>query len=279
MDLYQEVIYKSRYARWVDAKGRREHWCETIDRYVDFFKAKYSDKDIDWDIITSSINNMEVMPSMRALMTAGKALNKDNIAGYNCAYVIIDSPKAFDEAMFILMCGTGAGFSVERQYINKLPDVAEEFHSTDTVIVVSDSRIGWASAFREFLSLLWVGKIPKWDISKLREKGAILKTFGGRASGPAPLEDLFRFCIQIFKNAAGRKLTSLECHDIMCKIAEVVVSGGVRRSATLSLSNLSDDRMRNAKSGQWWVDNPQRQLANNTAVYTEKPDIGIFMQE
>ena len=280
MDLYQQVIYKSRYSRWLDSESRREGWEETIDRYLDYFKGKFPDvKGIPWKDLRSAIYNLEVMPSMRSLMTAGKALERDMCAGYNCSYIVIDSPRCFDEAMYILMCGVGAGFSVERQYINKLPEIAEEFYETDTVIVVNDSKIGWAGAFRELLSLLWAGQIPKWDVSKVRPSGAKLKTFGGRASGPDPLEDLFRFSIALLKNASGRKLNSLECHDLMCKIGEVVVVGGVRRSACISLSNLSDDRMRLAKHGQWWNENPQRQLANNSAVYADFPEIGIFMQE
>lgn len=279
MDLYQQVIYKSRYARWLEEDKRRENWDETVDRYLNFFIAKFPTEEIPWDDLRNSIINLEVMPSMRALMTAGKALEKDNIAGFNCSYIAVDNPRAFDEAQFILMCGVGVGFSVERQYVNLLPEIAEEFHETDTTIVVKDSKIGWATALRELLSLLWMGQVPKWDLSKLRPAGARLKTFGGRSSGPGPLNDLFNFAVNLFRNASGRRLSSLECHDLMCKIAEVTVVGGVRRSALISLSNLSDDRMRHAKDGQWWIDNPQRSLANNTAVYTEKPDPGIFMQE
>ena len=278
--LYQEVIYKSKYSRWIEEEKRRENWDETVDRYIDFFKNKFENtKGIPWKDLRTAIFNLEVMPSMRALMTAGKALERDFIANYNCSYVAIDSPRAFDEAMFVLMNGVGVGFSVERQYIQKLPEISEEFHHTDSTIVVKDSKIGWATSFRELLSLLWSGQIPKYDTSKLRLAGAKLKTFGGRASGPEPLENLFEFAINLFKNASGRKLTSIECHDLMCSVSEVVVVGGVRRAACISLSNLSDDRMRGAKHGQWWVDNPQRALANNSALYTEKPDIGIFMQE
>lgn len=280
MDLYQQVIYKSKYSRWLESEKRRENWDETVDRYISFFKSKFEGtKGIPWKDLRSAIYNLEVMPSMRALMTAGKALERDNVAGYNCSYVILDSPRAFDETLYILCCGTGVGFSAERQYIAKLPDISEDFHETDTVIVVKDSKIGWASSFRELLSLLWSGQVPRWDTSKVRPAGEKLKTFGGRASGPEPLEDLFRFSVQLFKNASGRKLTSIECHDLMCKIADIVVVGGVRRSALISLSNLSDDRMRVAKHGQWWVENGQRRLANNSAVYTEKPDTGIFMNE
>ena len=230
MDLYQQTIYKSRYARWIEEKGRRENWDETVDRYIDYFKSKHKDvSGIPWKDLRTAIYNMDIMPSMRALMTAGKALDRDNIAGYNCTGLAIDSQRAFDEAMYLLMCGAGLGFSVEARFVNKLPEIAEEFHNTDTTIVVADSRAGWASSFRELLSLLWSGRIPKWDVSKVRPSGAKLKTFGGRASGPAPLVDLFEFATQMFKNAAGRKLTSLECHDLMCKVSEVVVMGGVRR--------------------------------------------------
>lgn len=280
MDLYQQVIYKSKYSRWLESEKRRETWGETVDRYINFFKEKHEGtKGIPWKDLRSAIYNLEVMPSMRALMTAGKALDRDNVAGYNCSYIVIDSPRAFDEALYILCCGTGVGFSAERQYVAELPIISEDFHETDSVIVVRDSKIGWASAFRELLSLLWIGQIPKWDTSKIRPAGSKLKTFGGRASGPEPLEDLFRFAVALFKNAQGRKLSSLECHDLMCKVADIVVVGGVRRSALISLSNLSDDKIRVAKHGQWWIDSPQRQLANNSAVYTERPDSGRFMQE
>jgi ribonucleoside-diphosphate reductase alpha chain len=229
--------------------------------------------------IRAAIVNKEILPSMRSIMTAGDALARDNTAGYNCAYLPIDDPKAFDEAMFILLCGTGVGFSVERQYVAKLPEVPDRIYSSDTTIVVHDSKEGWAKSLRQLIALLYSGEQPSWDISKVRKAGARLKTFGGRASGPGPLEDLFRFVIRVFKGAVGRKLTSLECHDIMCKIGEVVVVGGVRRSAMISLSNLSDERMRHAKSGAWWEQHGQRALANNSACYTEKPEVGIFMQE
>lgn len=284
---YKQYIFKSRYARWNEKEKRRETWEESINRYVDFFEVKVEsilDKNgLQWkddlDKCQQAIINMDVMPSMRAIMTAGKALERDNVAGYNCAYLAVDSPRAFDETMYILCCGTGVGFSVERQYVSQLPAIPEELHSTETVIRVRDSKIGWASAYKEFISLLYSGNIPKWDLSKIRPAGARLKTFGGRASGPQPLDDLFRFTIEVFKGATGRKLTSLECHDIMCKIADIVVVGGVRRSALLSLSNLTDERMRVAKSGQWWEENPQRALSNNSVCYTEKPDISIFMKE
>jgi ribonucleoside-diphosphate reductase alpha chain len=216
---------------------------------------------------------------MRSLMTAGKALDRDNIAGYNCSYLPIDDVRAFDEAMYILMCGTGVGFSVERQFISKLPFIADEFHPSDTVIKVADSRVGWATSFRELIALLYSGKIPKWDVSNVRPSGAKLKTFGGRASGPEPLVELFKFAVALFKRAAGRRLNSLECHDLVCKVADIVVVGGVRRSALISLSNLTDERLRTAKSGQWWESDPQRTLSNNSVAYTEKPDVGIFMRE
>jgi len=276
---YQEFIHKSRYARWLPEEGRREEWHETVNRYVDFWKDRGQINDKEALKIFNAIFNMEVMPSMRCMMTAGEALDKDNVAGFNCSYLHIDSPRSFDELMYVLMCGTGVGFSVERAFINKLPEVAEEFHPTDSVIVVADSKIGWASAFRELISLLYAGKIPKWDTHKVRPSGARLKTFGGRASGPEPLEDLFNFCVGIFQKAAGRKLTSIECHDICCKIADIVVVGGVRRSALISLSNLSDPRMAKAKSGQWWMDEGQRRLANNSVAYTERPDFESFLSE
>ena len=279
MDQYQQFIHKSRYARWLPEEGRRERWDETVNRYVDFWKDRGQINDKEALKLFNAIFNLEVMPSMRCMMTAGEALNKDNVAGFNCSYLHIDSPRSFDELMYVLMCGTGVGFSVERNFINKLPIVAETFHKTDSVIVVADSKIGWASAFRELISLLYAGKIPKWDMSKVRESGARLKTFGGRASGPEPLDDLFHFCVGIFQKAAGRKLTSLECHDVCCKIADIVVVGGVRRSALISLSNLSDPRMAKAKNGNWWDTEGQRRLANNSVAYTEKPDFESFLAE
>lgn len=280
MNDYQKYIAMSRYARWREEDNRRETWSETVDRYISFWKERYPkvDKDI-YEELQKAIESLKVVPSMRALMSAGTALTRDEIAGYNCSFVAIDNPKAFDEIMYVLMCGTGVGFSVERQSINLLPVVSEEFHNTDTVIKVKDSRLGWASAYRELISMLYAGRIPSWDVSSIRPHGARLKTFGGRASGPEPLEDLFRFTISIFKRAAGRKLNSVECHDLVCKVADIVVVGGVRRSALISLSNLTDERMRVAKSGAWWEDNGQRALANNSVAYTEKPDIGIFMKE
>jgi len=274
---YQSFIHKSRYAKYFDGKGR-ESWSDTVERYMDNVVRPKLGDDTYVNGIRDAILNLEVMPSMRAMMTAGPALERDNTAGYNCSYLPVDDPKSFDEAMFILLCGTGVGFSVERQYISKLPEVPTLFQS-DTTIVVKDSKEGWAKAFRQLLALLWAGEIPQWDISKVRPAGARLKTFGGRASGPAPLVDLFNFTINTFKYAQGRKLSSIECHDIMCKVGEIVVVGGVRRSAMISLSNLSDDRMRHAKSGAWWENNKHRALANNSVAYTEKPNMETFMRE
>ena len=275
---YQRFIHASRYARWLPEEYRRETWKETVDRYTGFFTNRFPDT-FPTEDVNKAIHNLDVMPSMRCLMAAGPALERDEIAGYNCSFVAIDSPKAFDEVMYVLMCGTGVGFSVERQFTNNLPTIAEEFHETDTTIRVKDSRIGWASAYRELISLLYSGRLPKWDVSGVRPAGARLKTFGGRASGPKPLEDLFSFTVHTFKKAAGRKLNSLECHDIVCKVADIVIVGGVRRSALISLSNLTDDRMRNAKNGEWWRTDVQRALANNSVAYTEKPDVGIFLKE
>lgn len=273
-----QYIHKSRYARWLDTENRRETWDETVGRYTSFFAARFPDT-YPKDRINAAVLNLRTMPSMRALMTAGPALDKDEMAGFNCSYVAVDHVRAFDEILYILMCGTGVGFSVERQSINQLPTVSEDFHDSDTLITVRDSKIGWASAFRELVAMLYNGQVPRWDVSKIRPSGAKLKTFGGRASGPKPLVDLFNFSVALFRRAAGRKLTSVECHDLVCKIADIVVVGGVRRSALISLSNLSDDRMRVAKSGQWWVENGQRALANNSAAYTEKPDMEIFLEE
>ena len=274
---YQNFIALSRYARWTGEK--REAWSETVSRYIDNVVKPKAGDDSYIKQIEEAILNLEVMPSMRAMMTAGPALERDNTAGYNCSYLPVDDPKSFDEAMFILLCGTGVGFSVERQYVQKLPEVPEKMFKSDTTIVVKDSKEGWAKAYRQLLALLWSGEIPKWDVSKVRPAGARLKTFGGRASGPAPLVDLFNFTIDKFLNAQGRKLSSIECHDIMCKIGEIVVVGGVRRSAMISLSNLSDDRMRHAKSGQWWENYGHRALANNSVAYTDKPDAETFMRE
>jgi len=279
MNQYQEFIHKSRYARWLPEEGRRERWDETVNRYVDFWKERGQINDKTALQLFNAIHNLDVMPSMRCMMTAGEALDKDNVAGFNCSYLHIDSPRSFDELMYVLMCGTGVGFSVERNFITKLPIIAESFHETDSTIVVADSKIGWASAFRELIAMLYAGKIPKWDMHKVRPSGARLKTFGGRASGAEPLEDLFNFCVGIFQKASGRKLTSIECHDVVCKIADIVVVGGVRRSALISLSNLSDPRMAKAKSGQWWMDEGQRRLANNSVAYTEKPDFESFLTE
>ena len=271
---YQAFIHTSRYARWLEDEGRRESWSETVDRYM----GNVVGYDIDHKIyneLREAILSLEVMPSMRAMMTAGAALDRDNTAGYNCSYLPVDDPKSFDEAMFILLCGTGVGFSVERQFVSKLPEIPELFES-DTTIVVKDSKEGWAKALRQVIALLYSGEIPKWNVSRIRPAGARLKTFGGRASGPAPLVDLFNFVVHVFKEAQGRKLSSIEAHDIMCKIGEVVVVGGVRRSAMISLSNLSDDKMRHAKSGEFPT---HRYLANNSVAYVEKPDSLSFMRE
>lgn len=276
---YQAFIHTSRYARWLDDKNRRESWGETVGRFIENVVVPKTRDEIVVGDLEEAILGLEIMPSMRALMTAGPALERDNTSGYNCSYLPVDDPKSFDEAMFILLCGTGVGFSVERQYISKLPEVPEQLFNSEDIIVVHDSKEGWAKALRKLLAMLYAGEIPTWDTSKVRPAGAKLKTFGGRASGPAPLEDLFRFTVAMFKEAKGRKLSSIECHDLMCKIGEVVVVGGVRRSAMISLSNLSDDRMRHAKSGNWWENQKQRALANNSVAYTEKPDMETFMRE
>lgn len=279
-DYYSEFIYKSRYSRWLDAENRRENWDETVTRYLNFIfdQNKLADQKL-YDELFEAIYCLEIMPSMRAMMTAGPAAERDNTCIYNCSYLPIDDPKAFDEAMFISLCGTGVGYSIERQYVNKLPEIPDRLFNSDTVIVVKDSKEGWAKSFRQLLSLLYAGEVPKWDVSRVRPAGAKLKTFGGRASGPAPLEELFKFTISKFRNAMGRKLNSLECHDILCKIGEIVVVGGVRRSAFISLSNLSDDRIRKAKMGAWWETEKHRALANNSVAYTEKPEVGQFMGE
>ena len=277
MDQYQQYIHKSRYARYLDDENRRETWEETVMRYISFWGNELNTEDR--GELYTAILNMEVMPSMRCMMTAGPALARDNVAGFNCSYLPIDSPRSFDELMYILLNGTGVGFSVERDYVNQLPEVADTFHDTESTIVVSDSKIGWASSFRELISLLYAGKIPKCDLTRVRPAGARLKTFGGRASGPQPLADLFNFSVDLFKGAAGRKLTSLECHDLVCKIAEIVVVGGVRRSALISLSNVTDNRMANAKNGGWHLTNGQRTLANNSAVYSERPDFDTYSSE
>jgi len=284
MTEYMRYISLSRYARWLPKEKRRETWDETVERYCDFFvqRTMFDNKHqfiSTFNSLSEAIKNLEVMPSMRSLMTAGKALDRDNVAGYNCAYLPIDNVRAFDELFYILMCGTGVGFSVERQNISKLPEVSEELYDSESTITVSDSKIGWASAYRELLSLLYAGKVPRWDLSRIRPSGARLKTFGGRASGPEPLDNLFRFTVKLFRGALGRRLNSLECHDLVCKVADTVVVGGVRRSACISLSNLSDDRMRRAKVGSWYIENPHRALANNSVAYTEKPDFDSFLKE
>lgn len=278
MDLYQQVIHKSRYARYIDEHKRRESWEETVDRLIRFLSPRVEDKEVLREL-RCSILDLEVMPSMRLLMTAGEAVERENIAAYNCSYLAINNKRAFSEALYILMCGTGVGFSCERQEVAKLPTIPEKLEKVDDVIVVSDSKRGWAVAFKKLLSSLWEGEIPQVDYSRIRPAGERLKTFGGRASGPDPLRRLFQFTEKTFKGAAGRKLTSIEVHDLMCMIGEIVVVGGVRRSALISLSNLSDKRMQNAKTGEWWTENPQRGLANNSAVYTEKPDMETFLDE
>jgi ribonucleoside-diphosphate reductase alpha chain len=276
---YSAFIHRSRYARWLPDEGRREAWSETVDRYISFFKEKEPSVASEIEKLRAPIQCLEALPSMRALFSAGPALERDAVSSFNCSYVTLDHPRAFDEILYILACGTGVGFSCERQYVSKLPVIADDFYPSDTVITVPDSRIGWAKSFRELISLLYVGHMPKWDMSKVRAAGTPLKTFGGRASGPGPLEDLFRFTTNLFRNAAGRRLHSIECHDLVCKTGEVVIAGGVRRSALISLSNPSDDRMRLAKSGQWWVQSPHRALANNSACFTEKPDFEVFLRE
>ena len=276
---YQNFIATSRYARWLEEEGRRETWTETVTRYVDYMADKTGLDKKTTDEIWNAIYTLDVMPSMRALMTAGPALDRDNTAGYNCSYLPVNDPKSFDEAMYILLCGTGVGFSVERQYIDKLPEIPEKLFPSQTTIVVRDSKEGWAKAFRMLIALLYAGEVPDYDVSMIRPAGARLKTFGGRASGPAPLVDLFKFTINMFKGAVGRKLNSYECHSIMCKIGEIVVVGGVRRSAMLSLSNLSDIRMRHAKTGQWWETAPHMALSNNSVAYTDKPDSETFLRE
>jgi ribonucleoside-triphosphate reductase (thioredoxin) len=285
MTPYQTYIAKSRYSRFLDDKGRREHWDETVARYFNFMEKHLKDKQnytlspaLRYEL-EQAVVNLEVMPSMRSIMTAGEALERQNIAGYNCSYLPIDDVKAFDEAMYILLCGTGVGFSVEQKYVNKLPDIPEKLYDSNTVVVVKDSKEGWAKALRQVIALLYAGEIPKWDVSAVRPAGTRLKTFGGRASGPEPLVDLFKYVVNKFKGAVGRKLHTIECHDILCKIGEVVVVGGVRRSAMISLSDLGDDRMAHAKAGNWWDGNGQRALANNSAVYEVKPDVGQFMRE
>lgn len=289
----QEFIHKSRYARWNEQNQRRETWEETVQRYVDYFSGKFPH--FPSAEVYEHILNLKVMPSMRALMTAGPALERDPMAGFNCSFVAVDNVRAFDEILYILMCGTGVGFSVERQFIANLPvvgarigadergfpvvQITDKLEPVEHVLKVKDSKGGWATAFQQLIQHLYAGYIPSWDVSGVRPAGAKLKVFGGRASGPQPLVDLFKFTVDTFKGAVGRKLTSIECHDLVCKIADIVVVGGVRRSALISLSNLSDDRMRGAKNGQWWVNDPHRALANNSAAYTERPDMELFMKE
>ena len=282
---YQSFIHVSRYARWIEKENRRETWTETVNRYFDYLQDRLK-KENSFTLnpalrseLQEAVLNLEIMPSMRALMTAGVALERCHVAGYNCSYLPVDSIRSFDECLYILMCGTGVGFSVENKYVNKLPIVNESFEESETTIVVGDSKVGWAKAYRELIHLLYAGQIPSWDLSKLRPAGARLKTFGGRSSGPDPLDDLFQFTVSIFKQSAGRQLKPIECHDILCKIGSVVVVGGVRRSALISLSDLNDQEMALAKSGEWWNTQGQRALANNSVCYTEKPPIGIFMRE
>jgi len=282
---YQEFIHKSRYARWLEAEGRRENWGETVGRYVNFMEKSLLDKHnykldkVDKEMMEEYITSLRVMPSMRAMMTAGEALERDNTCGYNCSYLPVDSPRSFDEAMYILMCGTGVGFSVERENVDKLPIISENMQKSDVVISVEDSKAGWAKAYRELVALLYSGMIPSWDVSKVRPAGAKLKIMGGRASGADPLVNLFKFTIEKFQSAKGRKLFPIECHDLMCKVGEVVVVGGVRRSALISLSNLNDDQMAHAKTGQWWENEGQRALANNSVSYKGKPSMETYMRE
>ncbi len=278
MDSYQSYIHASRYARWLEDKGRRETWEETVDRWWNYMTDKFPALEQRQDVKVA-IHDLEVVPSMRTIMTAGEALDRNHVAAYNCSFLAVDDPKAFDEALLVLMCGTGVGFSVERQFIQKLPEVPADLHETEEVIEVADSKEGWAKGLRQLISRLYAGEIPKWDTSKIRPSGARLKTFGGRASGPEPLENLFKFAINLFTKAAGRKLNSIECHDLMCQVAAAVVVGGVRRSAMISLSNLSDDRMRHAKMGNWWDHQVNRSYANNSISFTERPDMGSFLRE
>ena len=285
MDSYSQFIAKSRYARYIESENKREDWKETVQRYMNFME-KHLETSAGYTIephiktkVQRAIENLEVVPSMRAIMTSGKALARDNVAGYNCSYLTVDDPKSFDELMYILLCGTGVGYSVEQKNIEKLPEVPEKLFESETTIVVSDSKEGWAKGYRQLLALLWSGEVPKYDLRKIRPAGARLKTFGGRASGPEPLKELFQFTIYKFKQNLGKKLSSLDCHDLMCKIGEVVVVGGVRRSAMISLSELEDDKMRSCKSGAWWNGNGHRALANNSAVYEQKPDVGQFLKE
>ena len=282
---YQQFIHKSRYARWLDDEQRRENWDETVARYFNYMAEHLKSKHnyvLDTTLhgeLEMAVLDQDIMPSMRAMMTSGPALSRDNICGYNCSYIPVDSPRSFDECMYILMCGTGVGFSVERENVDKLPVVSDAMHDTDTVIKVGDSKPGWAKSLRELIALLYAGQVPTWDLSDVRASGERLKTMGGRASGPGPLDDLFKFTVDLFKKAQGRRLFPIECHDLMCKIGEIVVVGGVRRSALISLSNLNDDQMAHAKSGAWWENEGQRALANNSVSYKGKPEMGTFMRE
>ena len=285
MSDYQNIIAMSRYARWNEEEQRRETWQEPVTRLLNFYRDYLKDKHgytLSKEMYTDlyvAMATLKVMPSMRAMMTAGPALERNHIAAYNCSYLPVDNPRSFDECLYILMHGTGVGFSVERQFVSQLPKVPDEFEDSETTIIVQDSKEGWHRGYKELINILYAGMVPQWDMSRVRPAGSKLKTFGGRASGPDPLDDLFTFTVNTFKKAVGRKLSSIECHDLMCKIADVVVVGGVRRSALISLSNLSDDRMRHAKSGEWWKTDPHRTLSNNSVCYTEKPDIGTFMRE
>ena len=281
--VYEEFIFKSRYAKWIESENRRESWDETVNRLVAYYSNQCGLSGDDWasvrDELFHAIHSLEVMPSMRALMTAGPALDRNNLCSYNCAYVTVNDPKVFDEVLYVLMCGTGVGYSVEEKYVQRLPEIASSFEESPVVLYVGDSKEGWAKSFRELISLLYDGKIPQWDVSRVRPAGARLRTFGGRASGPGPLVDLFNFTVRIFQGAAGRRLNSLECHDILCKVGDVVVVGGVRRSAMISLSDVNDDRLRSAKTGFWWKDFSYRALANNSAVYDKDVDTGVFLRE
>jgi len=274
-----KYIHLSKYSKWREETGRRETWEETVGRLEDFWVGRYSDYTPDIEKVMKSIHSLEVMPSMRSLMTAGKALDRDEVAGFNCAAIAVAHPRVFDEIFYLLMNGCGVGFSVERQYTNKMPEVAEELHDTETTLDISDSKIGWARGLKELIALLYNGDVPLWDLSSVRPAGARLKTFGGRASGPDPLDQLFRYVVRVFTRAVGRKLNSIECHDLVCKIADTVIVGSVRRSACISLSNLTDDRMRRAKMGEWYLTDPQRMLSNNSVAYTEKPELVSFIEE
>jgi len=283
---YQSFIHQSRYSKFMDTLNRRETFNETVDRYIanvvspvlmkslDFFQARDVQNEI-----REAILNLEVMPSMRCMMSAGPGLDRSNVAGFNCSYTAVDHPRVFDEVLYILMCGTGVGFSVERKNVEQLPTLPEKMTPIDMTIVVEDSKEGWADAYRQLIEELYQGNVPKWDVSKVRAAGERLMTFGGRASGPDPLVDLFRHTIDTFTLAENSKLTPLEVHSIMCKIGEVVVVGGVRRSAMISLSDLDDPELRLAKSGEWWNDNPHFALANNSVAYEDTPERELFDEE